>query len=278
MKNKARIIAASAACLISLTSCSSKKSDVNKVTGEFSVTFLDVGKADSMILRTQDHTVVIDCGEKGDGKNIISELESINVTEIDCLIITHYDQDHVGGAAKLIKNADIKKVIAPDYSEDNEETQKYEAALAEMALVPEIITDTVDFTLDDVHFTVYPPQRDDYGKNDDNDFSLVTKVVHGSNVLLFTGDAMEMRLNEIMDIGQCDLLKVPYHGRYVNNLGDFLDKTAPQYAVISTSEKELSEDVTALLDKRGIASYPTCTCGKITAVSDGTSLAFSTEN
>ncbi|MBQ5564078.1 MAG: hypothetical protein IIT39_11955, partial [Clostridia bacterium] len=36
-----------------------------------------------------------------------------------------------------------------------------------------------------------------------------------------TGDAMEQRLDEIMDIGKCNLLKVPYHGRKLDNFKDF---------------------------------------------------------
>lgn len=64
-----------------------------KATGEFSVTALNIGKADSLILKTQNHTVLTDCGEKGDSDDIINALAESGVSEIDCLIITHFDKD-----------------------------------------------------------------------------------------------------------------------------------------------------------------------------------------
>lgn len=64
-----------------------------KATGEFSVTALNIGKADSLILKTQNHTVLIDCGEKGDSDDIINTLAESGISEIDCLIITHFDKD-----------------------------------------------------------------------------------------------------------------------------------------------------------------------------------------
>ena len=96
---------------VCLTSCTKKNPNASEVSyGEFEVTFLDVGKADAMILRTANSTVIIDCGEKGDGKDIVNMLSEEEITSVDCLIITHFDQDHVGGAAKVIKSISGEKV------------------------------------------------------------------------------------------------------------------------------------------------------------------------
>ena len=92
----AALLAAAVVSGVSAVSCGSKSSD-KETFPEMTVTFLDVGKADSMIIRTPQSTVIIDCGEKGDGKEIVSLLEDEGVTTVDYLIITHYDKDHVGG-------------------------------------------------------------------------------------------------------------------------------------------------------------------------------------
>lgn len=259
-----------------LFSCGKKKAE-SKTDNELTVTFFDVGKADSILLRTDNSTVIIDCGEKGDGKEIVSTLEEQGVDTVDYLIITHYDKDHIGGAAKVIKSLDVKNVLAPDYNEESEETDKYYKAAAEKGIEPKLLTGDIEFTLDGVSYTVNAPKKDFYGDENDNDFSLVTKAVHGGNTLLFTGDATEQRLDEIMDIGKCTLLKLPYHGRKIGNLNEFLNAVSPQNIVVCTSKGEFASKVQNLLLESGIPTYSTCFNGKITAVSDGEHIKITTE-
>ena len=285
---KSALVTAMLLMTLSLTSCTSKdeqitveeSSGIQQETvsvGELDLTVFDVGKADSMVLTSENSTVIIDCGEKGDGKEIISYLEEKNISCVDYLIITHYDKDHVGGAAKVIKNIEVKNVLAPDYDDDSEEMEKYNKALSEAGITPYLLTSDISFTLDNADYTVYAPKLTYYGEDNDNDFSLVTKVSHGNNVLLFTGDAMEQRLEEIMDIGDCDFLKVPYHGRELDNLSQFLDAVTPETAVVCTSKSEFSADTQKELISRNIEYYATCFNGRIEVKSDGNNITASPE-
>lgn len=262
----------------SIYSCSgSKDSGVSGDNTDFTAHFIDAGKADAIVLHSDTGTVVMDCGEKGDGKKVVAYLEEKGITAVDYLIITHYDKDHVGGASKVIKSFDVKNVLAPDYEEESEEMTKYRKALDEKGIAPTLVTEDISFTLGDTEYTVYAPEKTDYGEDNDNDFSLVTRVVHHDNVFLFTGDSMEERLGEIMDIGQCTLLKVPYHGRKLDNLGDFLEAVKPACAVVCTSSGEFSGKTQTILDKSGIPVYATCFSGDITAVSNGKTIEMTTE-
>ncbi|MBP5430845.1 MBL fold metallo-hydrolase [Ruminococcus sp.] len=260
---------------LSLFSCHEKQEPAK--TGELKVTFFDVGKADAILLQSETANVVIDCGEKGDGKKISKLLEASEADTIDYLIITHFDKDHVGGAAKIIRGFDVKNVLTPDYDGTVEEYDKYKSALAEKSITPMKLTEDVSFTLDGIDYTVYAPKKTFYGEDDENDFSLVTKVVHNKNTLLFTGDAMEQRLAEIMDIGTCTLLKVPYHGRKLDNITDFLSAVKPKCAVVCTSTGEFSGKVQDALKKSGATTYATCFNGDITAVSNGSTIEISVE-
>lgn len=246
------------------------------ITG-LEVIFLDVGKADAIVLLNENSTILIDCGEKGDAKQIINLLEERDRKTIDYLILTHYDKDHVGGAGKVIKNLDVKNILGPDHKQQSEEMEKYLSALKEKELTPQLITEDISFSIDDLEITVDAPNKTNYGVNNDNDFSLVTKIVHGDNTLLFTGDAMEARLKEVMDIGDCDLLKIPYHGRKIANLPDFLDSVTPEYAVVCTAKEDFSGTVQKQMNKRGIKYYSTCFNGRITVVSDGKNIEISPE-
>ena len=266
-----------AAALAVLPGCGEKSENKKPAASQMTVTFLDVGKADAIVIKTAQHAVVIDCGEKGDGKEVVAELEEKGAQSVDALIVTHYDKDHVGGAAKVIKTFDVGTVYAPDYQEESEEMEKYSAALSGKGMAPTLLTEDVSFEYDGVKFEIMAPKQTFYGQDNDNDFSLVTRVTHGENVLLFTGDAMEQRLDEIMDVGSCTFLKIPYHGRKVENLGQFLDAVKPKCAVACTSQSEFASSVQKLLTDKGIRCYSTCFNGRIELTSDGKSLSFTTE-
>ena len=280
MLKKLTAAIAAMTCMLTTSACTEKTDPQPEDTpdvGTMNVTFFDVGKADSILIRTPESTVIIDCGEKGDGKEIVAELEQYEITTVDYLIITHYDKDHVGGAAKVINNLDVKNVLAPDYEENSDEVEKYQKALNAKGITPQLLTSDLTFTLDNVEYTVYAPEKTFYGEDNDNDFSLVTKAVHGGNTLVFAGDAMEQRLDEVMDIGKCTLLKVPYHGRELPNMGEFLDAVSPEVAVVCTDQSEFSADTQSKLIDRKIKYYATCFNGRIDAVSNGSNISVTAE-
>lgn len=279
IKKTAALLLSSVLAASSLFACNNKQPHDMTNAKELKVTFLDVGKADAIVLQSETSTVVIDCGEKGDGKKISSILEESGTTVIDYLIITHFDKDHVGGAPKVLKTFDVKNVLTPDYEGNVSEYDKFAETIEGKGITPMKLKEDITFTLDDVDYTVYAPKKDFYGDGDsaENNFSLVTKAVHHNNTMLFTGDAMEERLDEIMDIGKCTLLKVPYHGRKLDNLSDFLKATEPKCAIVCTSSNEFSGKMQDLLKKSDITTYATCFNGEIQAVSDGSKINISVE-
>ena len=66
------------------------------------ITALSVGKADALVLKQAGHTVLIDTGEKDDGDKIVRFLKNQGIHSVDLLVITHFDKDNVGGAAKVL--------------------------------------------------------------------------------------------------------------------------------------------------------------------------------
>ena len=273
-----KLLLFSAIFMLAAVSCADNSTPSETSETDMEVDFLDVGKADAAVVLTDNSTVIIDCGEKGDAKHILKLLESRERDSADYLIITHFDKDHVGGAGKIIKELDVHNILIPDYTpEDSNEMDKFREALAEKDITPQLMTEDISFSLDGAEYTINAPDKQDYGKNNDNDFSLITRIQHGDNIMLFTGDAMEARLDELMDIGRCDLLKVPYHGRKIGNFSEFLDAVSPEYAVVSTDKDVFSSSVQKQLSKRNIPYYSTCFNGMITVYSDGNDLTISTE-
>ncbi len=65
---------------------------------------LDVGHGNCTILSDTDGTIIIDAGPKA---NLLDFLIENNILEIEALLISHADQDHIGGAIALLLSDDI---------------------------------------------------------------------------------------------------------------------------------------------------------------------------
>lgn len=241
---------------------------------ELEVTFLQAGKADAILLTTPNSAVVIDCGVKGFGQTILDALAEKGIDRIDTLIITHFDQDHLGGAAKVINNIPVITVLQNNCPKDSTEYEKYIKALNNAGLEAVTVSETLTFTLDGVTYTVDPPHSATYQSDKSNNSSLVVTVTHGENTFLFTGDAQTERIEELLEsgIGTCDVLKLPHHGEEEPLTQALLSAVQPKYAVITSSEEEPEAASTlAALAQAGTETYLTRE-GTVVIQSNGTNL------
>lgn len=243
------------------------------------VTMLSIGKADAIVLQCAGEVMVIDAGEADDGKELVNFLAWQGIQRVDALVITHFDRDHVGGAARLVKKLEVGRVLLPGYEGQNEEYAALIAQLEKSGLTPERLTKAASFSLGDAEVLVEPPlsyPAEVTQDGMDNDLSLITTVTHGSQRLLFMGDAEKDRLQEWL--GQekresCGFVKMPHHGNYNKALPSLIDTLKPQIAAICDSDKNPAEDRTlVLLERAGAAVYETKD-GEIVVTSDGKSLS-----
>lgn len=243
--------------------------------GEFRIHVFDFGKADAFLITSGEAAVLIDCGESGAGKLIARYMKEQGIRSIDCLIITHFDKDHVGGAAKLLKSVPVQRVLQSNSPKDSKEMEKYLRALDLTGIESETVSETVSFSLGGAEFTVYPPQRELYEKDPSNNSSLVTSVSYGERSFLFTGDAESARLAEILalDLGKADVLQIPHHGEWDMLLVSLLKMTDPSYALMTCSEEE-PEDMRTLqlLEQQGVEALLSRE-GELDIVSDGTAVS-----
>ena len=242
---------------------------------DLTVVCFQAGKADAFLLITPNSTVLIDCGEKGFGRTILAELEARGIEQLDCMIITHFDQDHVGGAARIINNFPVSRILQSNSPKDSEEYEKYVKAVKTAGIEPETVRENLSFVLDGVSYTVNPPKKSNYNSDASNNSSLIISVENGQNRLLFTGDAEDERLEEFLasgDCGTCDFLKMPHHGRWHEPLLLLVEATSPRYALITSSDDEPEDAETLeLLETSGVETFLTRT-GQVLVHSDGTTL------
>src|SRR3989304_999425 len=85
--------------------------------------FLDVGQGDSIFIEMENITILIDGGPRSAGSTVLSFLSSINVTQIDFMIATHPDEDHIGGLVSVLESMTVDVVL---YNGQNRTTQVFE--------------------------------------------------------------------------------------------------------------------------------------------------------
>ena len=241
-----------------------------RVSGAFDLTVLKAGQADAIFMQTQNHNIILDCGEKDDGDEVVELLQEKGISNVDYIFITHFDKDHVGGFPGVMDNVTASNIIVPDYEGNNGEYEEYLKTVSDKGLQITTLTEDISFTLDDVLFEVSVPRKQSYAEGD-NDFSLVISVTHGENTFLFTGDAEADRLTEVISAfgRQYDFLKVPHHGKYNKNTKRFITTIKPTYSVICDSEKNPAEDETVSILEFVESEIYSTRNGNVSVLSDG---------
>ena len=243
-----------AALTLWLSGCAvkTKKADINEIGEGLTVYSFKAGKADAHLIYGEDWAVLIDCGEKGFGKNILKYMQENGIERLDYLVITHFDKDHVGGAAKVLKDAEVGAVLQSNSPKGSGEYDNYLDALEEKGITPVTVRERVSFTPGGAEFTVDPPQREVYQKEPSNNSSLITEIVYGKRSFLFAGDAQDERLAEYTAANDktFDFVKVPYHGHWQKELAPFAESVKASVAVITSSDKEPEDQETVVLFER----------------------------
>lgn len=241
------------------------------------VTFLDVGKGDCILIEKDSHTILIDAGYEETSEDVLSFLQEQGVDHLDYFIITHYDKDHVGGAAAILEGVSVDQIYLPGYEGESEYYTNLMAAIERDELAAETVTEDISFTLDEVEYTIYASKleyviKKGDGEGNDNDVSLVVTVKWNDDSYLLAGDIEEEGIDSYLaaELGVFDVVKMPHHGRKESNTEEFVADTQPLIAIITDSKKEEADKkVLKALEAVEAAVFSTSECGTIVVTSTG---------
>lgn len=264
------------AALFAAAGCAAQE---NIEADQLSVKFFNAGKADAILLYTDESAVLIDTGLDGFAPYILHALNELDIQTLDTLILTHFDKDHIGSADEILESVDVGRVLVSDWSKDSNEYADLMAALETAGIESEVVfgDDQVSFMLDGAEYTVDGPDASDYDKDDSNNSSLIVTVQYGQTSFLLMGDAQNERIKEFLsqDSSEYDVLKVPYHGNYQKQLKNLIPSADPEYAVITCSASEGGEAKTLdLLEEYDVEVFLTSE-GNVSIVSDGKNITAS---
>ena len=207
------------------------------------VIFFDIGQGDTILIKTpQNKNILIDGGPD---KKIIYKIDHylpLNNRQIDLMISTHPDPDHLTGLVEVLSRLKVKKIITNGVKDNSPIYLLFEKLIKEKELTPLVIKKPLRIDLGGgLSLDFFWPREDLVNKvlGDNNQFSLVFKMVFKKTSFLFTGDADEKAEEEIISLEEnlkVDVLKVAHHGSKYSSSLDFLRKVKPQYAVISSGK------------------------------------------
>lgn len=266
--------------IISLYYNYSKESKADVIDGKLlQIHFIDVGQADSMLIRCNDEAMLIDAGNNDDGDMLIKYFNELGIKNFKYLIGTHAHEDHIGGMDDIIDNFKIDTFFMPDIMTT---TKTFENVLDSLKRnnnyfdTPKI-GDKYDIC--DASFEIIYVGDDE---TDLNSTSIVLRLTHGNNTFLFTGDTTKEVEKTLLDKNiESDVLKVAHHGSKTSNSYDFLKRVNPKYAVIEVGANNKynlpAKTIVNRLDNLGIKIYRTDLNGTIIMESDGNVLKVKTE-
>ena len=257
--------------------------DETKASDEDTVRFIDVGQGDSILISSNGYNALIDFGDESDhGSELLDALRSYKIERLDCIILSHYDMDHVGGAPKILKALDVEYALLPELSDkEANDFDDFQYALENSGAEVSIARVGTLVNIGDFDITVIGHYADE---SDSNDRSVVLMAECGGKKFLLTGDAGADIENRLMEEGinlDCDVYKAAHHGSRNSNTLDFIKAASPEYGVISCSSSNQyghpHTEVLTNLETVGAKIYRTDRSGDITFKIENGEIIPSTE-
>ncbi len=208
-----------------------------------SIYFLDVGQGDAIFIEAPNKKqLLIDGGRNSALVNELSKFMKFSDREIDVVLATHPDGDHIGGLPEIFDRFEIGNFVDTGnkgdtnlYKELMDKAKKEDSSyfIAKRGLT--IILDKKN----GVYFQVLAPDES-FNFPDINDTSIVGRLVYGKRSFLLTGDASKAVENVLVysdeDLLKSDILKAGHHGSKTSSGLLFLEKVLPEVSIISASK------------------------------------------
>lgn len=199
-------------------------------SAEVTMTLLDVGQGLSAVIETKNHVLIYDTGSKY-SKNydmgsavVLPFLRSKGINNIDTLLISHGDNDHIGGAKTIITNNTVQKILIGGKSN----------LLKQYA--PKLCQAGQTWIWDKVEFTILSPVLNTFKGRNNN--SCVLKIKANQRVILLTGDiekpAEDWLVSNYASKLKSDLLIAPHHGSNTSSSWQFLQQVKPSTILIAS--------------------------------------------
>lgn len=227
---------------------------INIPSKDLQIITFDVQNADCFLVKTpQNKYFIIDTGRAGykgskaqANSIIIKYLKDRGIKNIEALIITHFDNDHSGGAVDIMNNLNIKQVYINSFSDKTMTSVNIYKTIKELQIPVKLPTNNTDiYQENDFQLRTYFANSEE-----DNEKSIITLLSYKDFDMLFTGDAGIKAFNKLKkDIPHnIEILKVGHHGGpHVVNF-EMLNHLGTKVSIISTGPNAFGHPNRGTLD------------------------------
>ncbi len=251
---------------------------IPQTSENLTVTFLDIGQGDSIIIETPDGVqMLIDGGPDGTVlRRLTEELPWFDRT-LDIVLGTHPDKDHIGGLIDVLARFTVSQIITTENTGETMVASSFQNALVSegvpvvMARAGQVYQIGASTTL-----TIFSPANNPV-MLESNTASIVAKLSYGEVDFMLTGDAPssieEYLVKTFGTQLQSEVLKLGHHGSKTSSSEIFLDMVQPTHAVVSTAKDNTYGHpfpaVVEAVESRGISLTNTAVAGSITFETNG---------
>ena len=252
---------------------------VSIIPKDLKINFIDVGQGDSTFIETPyKKTILIDGGgsrsEDFDvGKSILLPyILRKGYTKIDYVVISHFDQDHVGGIFEILEELKVNQVIISKQPEESDNYTKFLEIVRDRNIQVKVVKKGDIIKIEDnCYLKILWPTEKVISEKALNNNAIVLKFEYKDFSCLFTGDIEKVAEQELIkqytNELHSDILKVAHHGSKTSSTEDFLKKVKPKIALIGVGADNAfghpNEEVLQRIYKYTNKIYRTDICGEI---------------
>jgi len=257
----------------------------NLPLSKMKVHYIDVGQADATLIEysqgNETFAVLIDTGD-WNSSEVVTYLQTHNITDIDIVAITHPHADHIGQLDKIIDTFDVSEVWM---NGETTNSQVFSNALAaiEASNVDYYEPEVGDvFDIGPLEIAVLHPKS---LSGDTNNNSIAIRLQYGDVSFLFTGDGEEEAESEMLNSGanlKANILHMGHHGSKTSTNNSFLKAVQPDIAIYSASvDNQYGHphiEAIKRLEKSTALVYGTDIHGTVIVETDGKTFSVHTNN
>ncbi|MCG5104979.1 ComEC/Rec2 family competence protein [Oceanobacillus alkalisoli] len=201
------------------------------------VHFIDVGQGDSILIETPDNqAILIDGGVPKAGSKIVRYLKEQQIEEIDLMVATHPDYDHIGGLIAVLEHLPVRKVLENGEVHLTKTFAKYRFYLFKEKIPVQIAQANDSITLaEEVELKVLHAAEEDAENR--NQSAIALKLTYEKIDFLFMSDVeaeQEEAIAEKYDV-DAEVLKIAHHGSNSSSTLKFLREVRPEVSIITYS-------------------------------------------
>ncbi|MBI5007156.1 MAG: DNA internalization-related competence protein ComEC/Rec2 [Nitrosomonadales bacterium] len=204
--------------------------------GTARITIFDVGQGLAVSVQTRNHALLYDTGpdfsgEADSGSRILlPALRSMGIAQLDALVLSHDDSDHIGGTESILQGLPVAQVLTS--------LPRPHPRLS-FATPSEDCHDGQSWTWDGVRFEMLHPAETSTGKTPehDNERSCVLRIGIGQQSMLLAADIERSSEQRLLAVHQNELpatlLVAPHHGSKSSSSQAFVDAVHPRHVVFT---------------------------------------------